>query len=167
MSQRLNGLDIVVAEDDVQTRIFYRSILEAYGVGQIREAVNGLEAFATIGEATPDMLLTDYGMSPLDGVELTRLLRDRARSPAPFLPILMITAYTGKERIRLARNAGVQEVLHKPVTPQSLVEHVARIRGNPLPYVQTRNYFGPDRRRAAWRLAGPERRSPTLSTYDR
>ena len=163
MRQRLHGLDIVIAEDDVQMRVFYKSILEAFGARRIREAGNGLEAFTAIGETMPDMLLTDYGMSPLDGVELTRLLRDKARSPAPFLPILMITAYTGKERVRLARDAGVQDVLHKPVTPQLLVEHVARIRRNPVPYVQTRNYFGPDRRCATWRIAGSERRSPTLS----
>ena len=163
MRQRLDGLDIVIAEDDIQVRVFYKSMLEAFGARRIRESVNGLDAFSTIGEAVPDMLLTDYGMSPLDGVELTRLLRDKGRSPAPFLPILMITAYTGKNRIRLARDAGVQEVLHKPVTPQLLVEQVARIRRNPLPFVQTRNYFGPDRRRAIWRIAGPERRSPTLS----
>jgi two-component system chemotaxis response regulator CheY len=163
MRQRLHGLDIVIAEDDLQTRVFYKSTLEAFGARRIREAVNGQEAYSTICEAVPEMLLTDYAMSPLDGIELTRLLRDKVRSPAPFLPILMITAYTVKERIRLARDAGVQEVLHKPVTPHFLVEHIARIRRNPLPYIQTRNYFGPDRRRAAWRIEGPERRSPTTS----
>lgn len=162
MRLQLDGLDIVIAEDVSQMRVFYRSILEAFGVKRIREATDGSEAFALIGESVPDMLLTDYGMSPLDGVALTRLLRDKVRSPAPLLPILMITAYTDKERMRLARDAGVQDVLHKPVTPQSLVEHVARIRGNPMPYVQTRNYFGPDRRRAVRRIAGPERRSPVM-----
>lgn len=163
MRQRLDGLDIVIAEDDVQMRVFYRSILEAFGGRRIREAANGLEAFSTIGDTVPEMLLTDYGMSPINGVELTNLLRDKTRSPAPFLPILMITAYSDKERIRLARDAGVQEVLHKPVTAQRLVEHVARIRRNLVPYVQTRNYFGPDRRRATRRIAGTERRSPTMS----
>jgi CheY-like chemotaxis protein len=163
MRQRLDGLDILIAEDGSQMRVFYKSILNAFGARRIREAVNGLEAFAMIGESVPEMLLTDYGMCPIDGVELTRLLRDKVRSPAPFLPILMITAYTGKQRIRLARDAGVQEVLHKPVPPQLLVEHAARIRRNPVPYVQTRHYFGPDRRRAVWRIAGPERRSPAMS----
>jgi CheY-like chemotaxis protein len=160
MLKRLGGLDILIAEDGGQMRVFYKSVLEAFGARRIREAVNGLEAFAMIGESAPELLLTDYGMSPLDGVGLTGLLRDRAHSPAPFLPILMITAYTGRERMRLARDAGVQEVLHKPVTQQLLVEHVARVRRNPLPYVQARNYFGPDRRRAVWRVAGPERRAP-------
>lgn len=150
----------MIAEDGGQVRVFYRSILEAFGARRIREATDGSEAFALIGDSVPDMLLTDYGMSPLDGVQLTGLLRDKDRSPAPLLPILMITAYTDKERMRLARDAGVQELLHKPVTPQLLVEQVARIRRNPVPYVQTRNYFGPDRRRAIRRIAGPERRAP-------
>lgn len=162
MRHQLEGLDIVIAEDGGQVRVFYRSILEAFGARRIREATDGSEAFALIGDSVPDMLLTDYGMSPLDGVQLTGLLRDKDRSPAPLLPILMITAYTGKERMRLARDAGVQELLHKPVTPQLLVEQVARIRRNPVPYVQTRNYFGPDRRRAIRRIVGPERRAPGI-----
>ena len=163
MQRQLEGLDIVIAEDDSQMRVFYRSIFEAFGTRRIREAIDGSEAFALIGESAPDMLLTDYGMSPLDGIGLTRLLRDKDHSPAPLLPILMVTAYTDKERMRLARDAGVQDVLHKPVTPQSLVEHVARIRRNPVPYVQTRNYFGPDRRRAVRRIDSPERRAPATS----
>jgi CheY-like chemotaxis protein len=138
MRRQLDGLDIVIAEDVGQLRVFYRSILEAFGARRIREATDGSEAFALIGESVPDMLLTDYGMSPLDGVELTRLLRDEDRSPAPLLPVLMVTAYIGKERMRLARDAGVQEVLHKPVAPQSLVEHVARIRRNPVPNTKAR-----------------------------
>jgi CheY-like chemotaxis protein len=138
MRRQLDGLDIVIAEDVGQLRVFYRSILEAFGARRIREAIDGSEAFALIGESVPDMLLTDYGMSPLDGVELTRLLRDEDRSPAPLLPVLMVTAYIGKERMRLARDAGVQEVLHKPVAPQSLVEHVARIRRNPVPNTKAR-----------------------------
>lgn len=158
MRRQLDGLDIVIAEDGRQMRVFYRSILEAFGAGRIREAEDGAEAYALISRSVPDMLLTDYGMAPVDGVELTRMVRDKNRSPAPFLPVLMVTAYSGKDRLRLARDAGVQEVLHKPVTPQQLVDHVARIRCNPLPYVQTRHYFGPDRRRAKRRIAGPERR---------
>jgi len=155
----LNGMDVLVAEDSAHMRAFYRSILEASGVLRIREAEDGAEAYAAVCDSVPDLVLTDYGMSPVDGAELTRMLRNPEWSPAPFIPILMVTAYTDRDRIRAARDAGVHEVLHKPVSPRELVSRLARIRCNPIPYIYVRNYFGPDRRRPGRLAAGPERRA--------
>jgi len=155
----LDGMDILVAEDSAHMRAFYRSVLEAFGARRMREAEDGAEAYAEIRYSVPDILLTDYGMSPVDGAELTGMLRNPARSPAPFIPILMVTAYTGQDRIRAARDAGVHEVLHKPVSPQELVSQLARIHRNPIPYIYVRSYFGPDRRRPGRLAAGQERRA--------
>jgi len=140
------GLDVLVADDSPQMRAYYRSVLALIGVERVREAGDGAEAFRAICEDAPDLLITDYGMVPLDGVELTRAVRTDVESPNEYLPIIMVTAHTDKQKIGMARDAGVNLLLQKPVTPQELVQHITNVIGDPQPFIRTRNYFGPDRR---------------------
>jgi DNA-binding response OmpR family regulator len=51
------------------------------------------------------------------------------------------------ERIRIARDAGVNEILTKPVSPESLYGRLTSVVRQPRPYIETEQYFGPDRRR--------------------
>ncbi len=160
MKDLLANLDIVAADDSEHMRSLYRTVLEAFGAARVRAARDGVEALAMIVESPPDLLVTDWEMGPLDGVALTRHLRDRQRSPAPFLPVLMVSAVADPARVRLARDAGVHDILEKPVAPQNLVEAVRRYAANPVPFIRTRDYFGPDRRRGRRPVPGPERRVP-------
>lgn len=146
LAVRDQGLDVLVADDSPQMRAYYRSVLAMIGAGRVREAGDGAEAFRVICEDVPDLLITDYGMAPQDGVELTRAVRTDAESPNEYLPIIMVTAYTDGKRIGMAREAGVNLLLHKPVTPEDLAQHIADVISDPQPFIRTRNYFGPDRR---------------------
>jgi CheY-like chemotaxis protein len=160
MTVRLKGLDVVVVDDIERMRAYHRAALEASGAGRIREAADGGEAFRIVREDPPDIVVTDYGMEPEDGVELLLKIRDRNLSPNPYLPVVMVTAYTERSRIRKARDAGVNAVLHKPVSPQQLWNSVAEAMNDPRPFIETRNYFGPDRRAVRAAYDGPERRAP-------
>lgn len=159
MLVRLEGLDVVVADDNEQMRAYHRSVLEMIGVSRVREAREGVEAFQVICERPPDLLITDYGMAPDDGVTLTRNVRDETRSPNPFLSVVMVTAYTDSRRIGLARDAGVSGLLHKPVSPRELSQTIADVIGDPRPFIRTRAYFGPDRRRGRDVMVRNERRA--------
>ncbi len=58
-----------------------------------------------------------------------------------------------------ARDAGVTEFLTKPISPKALYQRIVSVVTNPRPFIKTKTYFGPDRRRhASLNYAGPERR---------
>jgi len=153
------GLDVLVADDSAQMRAYYRSVLAMISAARVREADDGAEAFRAICEDAPDLLITDYGMAPQDGVELTRSVRTDARSPNAYLPIIMVTAYTDGDRITRARDAGVNLLLHKPVAPEELSRQIAGVMADPQPFIRTRYYFGPDRRSGAATAIRSERRA--------
>ncbi len=108
----------------------------------------------------PDLLITDYGMAPDDGVDLTLAVRDESRSPNPYLPVIMVTAYTDKRHMGKARDAGVSGLLHKPVTPLALSRSIANVIDDARPFIRTRAYFGPDRRTRTAVEIRNERRAP-------
>lgn len=153
------GLDVLVADDSAQMRAYYRSVLAMIRVARVREAGDGEEAFRMICEDAPDLLITDYGMAPQDGVELTQAVRTDARSTNTYLPIIMVTAYTDGKRISRAREVGVNLLLHKPVTPEELSRQITGVIVDPRPFIRTRNYFGPDRRSGRGVTVRNERRA--------
>jgi hypothetical protein len=77
----------------------------------------------------------------------------------------MITGYTEKYRVEEARDAGVTEVLAKPVTVQGLYDRIVQIVEQPRPFVRSHGFFGPDRRRREDEgYTGPRRRQKDKDT---
>lgn len=160
MAFGFDSLDVVVVDDDRRMRHFLRTALEVFGVSRVREAADGAEAYEAIVAEPPDLLVTDYQMEPVNGVRLIRQIRRTTGDTVAFLPIVMVTAYAEPAKLALARDAGVNAILHKPVSPQDLADGITAVCGNPLPFIRTRGYFGPDRR--CWQRPGiaSERRMP-------
>jgi two-component system chemotaxis response regulator CheY len=83
----------------------------------------------------------------MDGIEFVKLLRNMPDSPASFCPVLMISGHTTLRRIFEARDAGVTEFLSKPLTVRGMLGRIDQIINHPRPFIRSRDYFGPDRRR--------------------
>jgi DNA-binding response OmpR family regulator len=99
-------------------------------------------------------------MTPLDGIDFVRLLRNSPDSPNQMAPVIMITGHSTMQRVQEARNAGVNEFLAKPLTARGVIERITQVVEHPRPFVRAGEYFGPDRRRRADPLYdGPWRRS--------
>jgi DNA-binding response OmpR family regulator len=94
-----------------------------------------------------DIIITDYQMELLDGTDFTRLVRTASDSPNPYVPIIMLTAYSERSRVLAARDAGITEFCSKPVTPTELYRKVTAVINHPRPFVRSPTYVGPDRRR--------------------
>lgn len=155
----LESLRILIADDNTHMRRIVAGILKGLGVKMIREAHDGAEALAILREWSADVAIVDFRMDPIDGVEFTRLVRNAADSKNPFLPIIMLTGYADRTRVFEARDAGVTEMVVKPVTPRALVSRLNAVIFAQRPFVKTEDYFGPDRRRATGaKYDGPERR---------
>jgi len=150
----LSRLCILVVDDNPHMRHIVKEILRALGVGSIKEATDGADAFKIMRVITADIIIVDLNMSPLDGLDFTRLVRTGKDSPNRFVPIIMLTAHTESFRVVQARDAGVNEFLAKPISVKRLYARMEAVIRRPRVFVQTRGFFGPDRRR---RDTGSER----------
>jgi two-component system, chemotaxis family, chemotaxis protein CheY len=152
-------LKALVVEDNPHMRTLLKSLLHALGIKQVYEAAEGAKGFALLRESNPDFILTDLSMKPIDGLEFTREVRSSKDSPNPYIPIIMVTGHTERPRIVAARDAGVTEILAKPITVQNLMLRIAEVVDKPRAFVRCEDYFGPDRRRRNTPdYAGPWRR---------
>lgn len=157
--KQFDYLKALVAEDNPHMRELLRTLLNALGIKQVFEAADGAEAFKQLCEHKPDFVLTDLSMVPMDGIEFTKLVRGSEEAPNPYIPIIMVTGHTERHRIETARDAGVTEIIAKPITVQGLFSRVAEIVERPRPFVRAEEFFGPDRRRRIKReFKGPFRR---------
>jgi CheY-like chemotaxis protein len=159
MSAKLVDLRVLVVDDNFHMRKIVAEVVRAIGVKQVEECSDGAQALDCLRQWRADVAIVDFNMSPIDGVEFTRLVRLSPDSVDPFLPIIMLTAHSERARVEEARDAGVTEFILKPVTAQSIIGRLNAIINNPRPFVRTDAYFGPDRRRrTSPDYDGPRRR---------
>jgi CheY-like chemotaxis protein len=162
---RFDRLKILVVDDNQHMRKLVVTILQAFGAIQIFEAADGEHAWAILRDANPDVILLDWQMEGMNGLEFARMVRTSANSPNPFLPIIMLTGHTHIDHVRQARDAGVNEFLAKPVSVKAILSRLISVIEHPRPFVRTKSYFGPCRRRRGNdEYRGPERRANVEAT---
>ena len=144
---RFDLLKILLVDDNHHMRVLLTEILRAIGVKHVYEAADGSEALQVMRRAPVDIIITDFAMSPVDGVDFVRLLRNSPDSPNALCPVIMVSGHSTERRVGEARDAGVNEFLSKPVTARGVLERIGQIIDHPRPYVRSSEYFGPDRRR--------------------
>ena len=159
---RFDRLKILVVDDNAHMRKLVTTILQAFGVVQIYEADNGQRAWTVVRESNPDVIVADWVMDGMSGIELVQMLRSNPQSPNPFVPVIMLTGHNSLDHVMQARDAGVNEFIAKPVSVKTMMSRLVSVIESPRPYVRTQGYFGPcRRRRGAEEYRGPERRAET------
>lgn len=156
----LSSVSFLIVDDNNHIRRVIAQILRSLGARTIKEAGDGSEALAILGDWDADIVITNWMMAPLDGIELARTVRTASDSRNPMVPIIMLTAYSEAERVTEARDAGVTEVVVKPVSPSALYKRIEEVILRPRQFVRCETYVGPDRhRRSDENYHGPRRRS--------
>lgn len=143
----LSRLNFLIVDDNKHMRALVKSILHALGVKNVLEAGDGADAFKELRHFPADVIICDWNMSPLDGLDFVRMVRTASDSPNPFVPIIMLTGHTEMNRVMEARDCGVHEFLAKPISAKKLYSRIRSIIENPRSFVRAGLYFGPDRRR--------------------
>jgi CheY-like chemotaxis protein len=157
---RFDRLKILVVDDNQHMRKLVVAILQAFGTTQIYEASNGVRALAVMRDENPDVVVLDWMMDEMNGIEFTKEVRTSSTSPNPYVPIIMLTGHTSADCVQQARDAGINEFLAKPVSVKAMLARLTAVIEYPRPFVRTANYFGPCRRRRSRDdYTGPERRS--------
>lgn len=156
----LHRLTVLVADDNQHMASLVMGILKMAGIKNVITANTGMKAWAEIRDRPVDIAVIDWMMPELTGFDLLKRLRTGDDSPAPLLPVIMMTGYTERWRVVAMRDVGATEVLAKPISAKALIDRVIHVVTKPRAFVETAVYFGPDRRRR-FDLApeGEERRS--------
>jgi len=126
-SQTLDGVRVLLVEDELDTREFVQRVLEESSA-EVVSAGSATEALDVIEGARPHVLVSDIGMPGMDGYALLRAIRvRRAARHDPPIPALALTAFARTEDRQRAFDAGYAEHVTKPVDPVTLVTAVARL----------------------------------------
>ncbi|HVO15856.1 MAG TPA: response regulator [Alphaproteobacteria bacterium] len=123
----LSQLRVTIVEDDRQMRAILAACLNAFGVTDIQVCADGKEALGRLWLFPTDIVLTDWEMKPMSGIELVHALRDETTSPRPDVPIIMITGHTQAEKVLEARDSGVTLFLAKPIAPHALYARLVHL----------------------------------------
>jgi PAS domain S-box-containing protein len=124
--ERLDGLKVLVVDDEADTRELLSVVLKRCGA-EVTTASSSAEALAIIEQQRPDVLVSDIGMPVEDGYELIRKVRALAPEHGGRVPAVALTAYARTEdRLRILRS-GYQMHVPKPVELNELVAIVANL----------------------------------------
>jgi CheY-like chemotaxis protein len=122
----LTGLQVLVVDDDTDTRDFLTTVLEEYQV-QVTAVASVQEALLALEHLKPDVLVSDIGMPMEDGYGLIRKVRSLEAEHGETIPAIALSGYAkGEERSR-SLEAGFQTHLPKPVQPAELIAMVAQL----------------------------------------
>ncbi|HEY9853137.1 MAG TPA: PAS domain S-box protein [Leptolyngbyaceae cyanobacterium] len=124
----LNGISILVVDDDIDTLDFLTFMLERYGA-RVTAVDSALEALKLLPQLNPDLLLSDIGMPNMNGYTLMRQVRNLSPERGGKIPAIALTAYAGEADYKQAVSVGFQLHLSKPVEPAELAKAVASLLG--------------------------------------
>jgi two-component system chemotaxis response regulator CheY len=142
----LRDLVILVADPNSYLRRVVHGILRGFGANKVLEVEQALGLFQVLSGQKIDILLCDTRLPPHGGLNLVRTIRRNPDNPNRTVPILLMSGDTNETTVKSARDAGANLVVAKPLSPSSLYDRLSWIAFNPRPFIDTANYFGPDRR---------------------
>ena len=116
---------VMLVDDVDHVRRMLKNMLDLDGFVVVAEASSGADALTKIGPADPDVVVIDYSMPDMDGIETAR----RIRSARPDQVMIMYTAYLQPEVEQRAREVGIALVLGKVEGLESLEREISRLCG--------------------------------------
>jgi two-component system cell cycle response regulator len=117
-------LSILIVDDLQFSRIVVKTALKKAGYDGVRMADSATEALAMLEQKPADVILADWMMPEMDGLELTQLIRQRDEETGTYTAIILFTAHDGVEYLVKAFDHGVDDYLCKPPNPQELAARV-------------------------------------------
>jgi len=116
----------ILVVDDFQTmRRIIRNYLRQLGFNNVEEAEDGDVALEKLNETQIDFVITDWNMPKMTGIDLLKKIR--AENNFKNIPVLIITAEAEKENVVQAAQAGVNDYIVKPFTPEVLQSKIEKI----------------------------------------
>ena len=143
----IQGLDILIVDGNAYMRRLTRTMLMNLGAKSVMEAGDGLAALEAIRTCDPDVMVLEWDMPVLNGMEVMRIVRSPGVFPRPNMPIIMLTNRAQHSYVVEALRAGVHEFLLKPTSPKALRDRLMSIVFKPRPMMQLGELYVPKPRR--------------------
>jgi PAS domain S-box-containing protein len=128
-ARSLEGIRVLVVDDDADTRDVLTALLELEGAA-VSTARNTVEALDTLKRIRPDLLISDIGMPGEDGYDLIRKVRSLTSEEGGRIPAVALTGYASNEESVRAQEAGFESHLAKPVDSNKLIEALTTLAGS-------------------------------------
>ena len=107
-------MKILIAEDDLTSRLILENMLTKWGF-EVVSATNGTDAWAKLQEEdAPRLLILDWMMPGIEGIEICRRLRENSKSEDQYTYVTLLTAKESKENIVTGMEAGADDYITKP-----------------------------------------------------
>jgi two-component system, chemotaxis family, chemotaxis protein CheY len=120
-------MKLLIVEDLFLMRRVIKNTLNLMGITDITEAGDGLDALQLIKDNEYDIILTDWLMPKLDGLQLAKCLKNDDKKKK--IPLVMITTVSEKENVVKAMRSGIDVFIAKPFTPDVLQNKVKELMG--------------------------------------
>lgn len=122
----LSNVQILVVDDDLDTREFQAFLLEQNGA-KVTAASSGFEALQAMEQFVPDVVVSDVGMADMDGYMLMQQIRSRSPERGGQVRAIAVTAYARDFDQQKALQAGFQAHIAKPIDPEELVKAIVNL----------------------------------------
>ena len=160
MTYDFKDLSVVVADQTPYIARVTVSMLRVLEIRDIKTFSDIDELLASLLSGKTDLIMTELDMEPVDGLTLIRKIRGSKHEQIRCLPLMVTAGFATKRLVGQARNAGADDFMVKPFSVNTLYARLVKLTERRQPFVDTKTYFGPDRRRKDRGSAGPDRRAP-------
>jgi DNA-binding response OmpR family regulator len=137
---------VMVIDPSVETAHLLADLVKNLGAREVVYGFRPDRLMEQVERVQPQVIITELAGPDYNGLVFTRDLR-RSDLIARTAPVIMVTAEAMRETILAARNAGVHEFLKKPFSAGDLHRRIEHVALKPRPWVESKLYVGPDRRR--------------------
>ena len=122
------SLNVLIVDDYKTMLRIIRNLLKQIDINNVDEATDGAEALAKLRAGSFGLVISDWNMVPMTGLQLLQAVRADSRLRA--LPFIMITAESKAENVIAAKQAGVSNYIVKPFNAETLREKIAKVLGH-------------------------------------
>lgn len=122
-----DALKVLLVDDQKSIRDLARVALNEAGVNDVTEATNGEQALEIVRASEFDLVISDWNMQPMDGLEF--LIAVRGDAAIKSTPFILMTGQPDDEQFEVADRAGVDRLVAKPFNSETVKEAIAQVVG--------------------------------------
>jgi two-component system chemotaxis response regulator CheY len=121
------NMNALIVDDDTVMRAILRKVLAQLNFTNVHEASDGAMALAILRANDFGLIISDWDMAPMTGIELLRAVRTDPR--LRHIPFVMVTAESKAENAATAKEAGVSSYIVKPFTSETFKRQLTNVLG--------------------------------------
>jgi two-component system chemotaxis response regulator CheY len=121
------SMEVLVVDDYPTMRRIIKNLLAELGFTNVSEASDGGEALKRIPASRPGLIVSDWNMEPMTGLQLLQAVR--ANKDIADIPFIMVTAESKTDNVIAAKNAGVNNYIVKPFNAETLRGKMSAVLG--------------------------------------